>query len=181
MNKLAQKTSLHVSIYQSFPTSNRTTHVLFQSLNRISEPRLTLDNLLPFVRLSVTVNKEQTQTTQYQPYQQVGRHASPNTRYVCRRILRPEHKTTCDATDAAKANQRGAAEGTLPLTADVVGLVGHDGGNVCVGASGDEEDAKVGNSVAGVVAQDGKADNAEKGVKGKDWRTHVVAVADPGG
>ena len=97
-----------------------------------------------------------------------------------RLVLLTEDQTASNTTDTAEPDHGGAAKGTLPLAAEVVGLVGHDSGDVAVGAGGDEEDTKVADSVVRVPSHDGEADKGENHVNDDDGTTEAVPVAEPG-
>lgn len=66
--------------------------------------------------------------------------ASIKARHIPRRILRPEHQR---ATDAACTNDAGAAKRLLPVSSDIVGLPGYDGGQVRVRSSSQQKDAEI--------------------------------------
>lgn len=93
-------------------------------------------------------------------------------------ILLAEDERADNATDASEADEGSAAEGSLPLAADVVGLEGHDSGDVCVGSGGDEEDAKVADGRVRVPAHDGQADEAEDHHADDDGAADLVLVAE---
>lgn len=116
--------------------------------NRIPEPLIPLQHHLPLIRLLITPSKIPTINPTDHNYQQLNRSSRVHPRSIIRRILRPEYKRARDATDAPKAHQRSGAESTFPLAPDVVGLVGHCGGDLGVGCAGDEEDAEVAHAVA---------------------------------
>lgn len=58
-------------------------------------------------------------------------------------VLRTEHCATNDTADTTETDERGRAEGTLPLPSDVVRLPSENARHVGVGGSGGEEDSKV--------------------------------------
>lgn len=58
-------------------------------------------------------------------------------------VLRAEDGGSNDAADASSADERGRGEGTFPLAAKVIGLVGEDGGDVGVAGGGGEELVRV--------------------------------------
>jgi hypothetical protein len=108
------------------------------------------------------------------------RNASSHAGHIVGGILGPEDETASDTTDTAEASQGRGAESTLPLAADVVGLVCHEGGDVGVGTSNAEEHAEVSNRRVGVEAHNGEADHANKAVDVDDGGPHLVAVTEPG-
>lgn len=55
------------------------------------------------------------------------------------------------------------------------------GGDVCVRAGGDEEDADVASAAGGGEAHDGEADKSDDGVGDQDRATDMVFVAEVGG
>lgn len=95
-------------------------------------------------------------------------------------ILRPEDQTSRNAANASKTNQGSAAEGTFPLSTDIVGLIGHASRDVCIGTSHDKEDAKVSNSVVAVEAHYRETNKGHDRVEDQDWRPSVILVAYPG-
>jgi len=98
-----------------------------------------------------------------------------------KRQILPENQAPCNTTHAAEADEGSAREGTLPLAADVIGLVRHDSGDVGVGAGRDEEDAKVADGRVLVPADDGQADEAKEVVEDDDGPADAIAVAEPAG
>lgn len=105
----------------------------------------------------------------------LGAHGGRHTRDVCWRIFTAEnggtHNTTWSSavslmreadgglrnmvlTDSTCTHQCGGAKGPFPLTADVVGLVGHNARHVGVGTGRGQKDTKVPDCAVGV-----KADN----------------------
>lgn len=114
-------------------------------------------------------------------HQRTG-NASVHAGLVPRRlVLLPEDQAAGNAPDAAEADEGGGAEGALPLAADVVGLEAHHGGDVRVGAGGDEENAEVAHRGGGVPAHDGQADEGEHHVHDDAGPAEVVLVAEPAG
>lgn len=95
------------------------------------------------------------------------------------RVLGPEDQTTGDTTDTAEANQGRATEGSLPLAADVIRLVGHGGWDVGVCSGRDEEDTKVACRSALGKAHDGETDDAQQHVDDNDGTTVPVLVTVP--
>lgn len=67
------------------------------------------------------------------------------------------------------------------MSADVVSLVGHGGGDICVCAHADEEDAEVADAHVLDPADEREADDGEAGVEGDDGTAEVVLVAEPAG
>ena len=61
-------------------------------------------------------------------------------------VLRSEHSRSDDATDTTSTNEGSRCKGTLPLSTEVVGLVGQDSWDVGVAGGGGEENAKVAGS-----------------------------------
>ena len=96
-----------------------------------------------------------------------------------RSVLGAEDETASDTANTTEANERGAAESTLPLTADIVCLEGHDGGDVCVGAGSDEENAEVANGSILGPAHDGETDEAGDHIEEDDGTTNMVLVTQP--
>lgn len=107
--------------------------------------------------------------------------ASVKTWQVCWPVLTSENQTASNAANAAKSDQRGTAESTLPLAANVVGLVGHDLWDVAVGASTGEKDAKVASSHAVGPAHNGQTNDCEKSIEDDQRTTDVILIADPSG
>lgn len=106
--------------------------------------------------------------------------ASPHTRLVPRElVLLTEHQTACNAAKTAKTDESSAAESSLPLAADVVGLEGHGSWDVAVGTGGDEEDTEVADVGTLGPAHDGESDEAEKHVEEDHGASDVILVADP--
>jgi len=70
-------------------------------------------------------------------------------------ILASEDEATSNTTDSAESYQSSAAESSLPLPSDVVGLVGHCLGNVAVCSCAGKEDTKVSHTHAFCEAHKG--------------------------
>ena len=137
-------------------------------------------NLLTPISLCILRPKGQLQESKKDQSQAATRNASIETRVITRSlILRPENQAAGDTTDTTKPDKRRAAESSLPLTTNIVGLEGHDGGDVAVGAGGDEENAKVPNLGIRVESHDGETDEAEHHVEDDNGPTNVVLVASP--
>ena len=116
--------------------------------NSVSKPRILLENHLALVRLLVADLKVKSISHADTDDQQLHRDGSVHAGPVVGGVLRPEHQRAGDAADAAEADEGGGAEGAFPLAADVVGLVGHGGGDLGVDGAGEEEDAEVADCAA---------------------------------
>jgi hypothetical protein len=66
-----------------------------------------------------------------------------DTRTVARSILVAEDGRTYNSTDTTSSNESSGCKSTLPLAADVVGLIGQDAWHVGVARSCGEEDSEV--------------------------------------
>lgn len=89
----------------------------------------------------------------------------------------PEYQTSCNTTDASKANKRGAGKSTLPLSTNVVGLVTHCCRDVCVGTGRDEENTKVAGAGVAGKPHDWQADDAQEHVEGDDRSTNPEVIS----
>lgn len=74
-------------------------------------------------------------------------HRGVDTRMVGWLVLVSEDSAANDSTDAASADKRSGAEGTLPLTTDVVRLVCENAGNIGVTSDCGQEDAEIADAV----------------------------------
>ena len=92
-----------------------------------------------------------------------------------------EDQGSGNTSDAAETDEAGGAEGSFPLTTDVVGLVGHDGRDVCVDPGCDEEDTEVAHRVLLGETHERETDEGQDTVEDDDGASDVVFVADPGG
>lgn len=105
--------------------------------------------------------------------------AGVDTWVVVRRVLAPEHQTTRNTTDTAKADQSRTAEGTLPLPSDVVGLVRHGGRHVRVRSGAGKEDTKVSDANILVEPHQRETDEDENHVEDNDRSTKVPLITSP--
>lgn len=169
-------------------------YLILDGIPEVSRP---LDNPLSTIRLLIADAEPQTHSRHDNQNQNIAstqvsialtqkekgdaRDGRPHARPISRRILGPERQTADDAADATESHERRTGERSGPLAADIVGLVGHDGGDVGVGACRGEEDAKVADGVARGEAQEGQADQTQNGVDNDEDASHAVLVADPGG
>jgi hypothetical protein len=142
---------------------------------------VTLENLFAAIGLGVLSLKGEVEDEDGEDGDHGAGNAGQHAGDVGGHVLVAEDEGADNAADAAKADEGGAAKGALPLAADVVGLESHGGGDVAVGAGGDEEDAKVADGGGLGPAEDGQADDAEHHVEDDDGAAKVVLVADPGG
>lgn len=108
------------------------------------------------------------------------RNGRTDPRDIPRLILRSENRSTTDTTHTAESHKHGAAQGSLPLPADIVGLVGQSGGDIGVCAGGDEEDAEVASATRRGETHNGKTDQGDQCIRDKDWAADVEAVAEVG-
>lgn len=139
---------------------------------------MSLENLLSAVGLLVLEVKGRVADEDQKDIEQAAGNAGVHARLVsslC--ILGAEDERAGNATNATEADKSSAAESTLPLAADVVGLEGHDGGHVGVGARSDKEDTKVADGRVRVPAHDGQANQAEKHVEEDDGAANAVLVS----
>jgi hypothetical protein len=166
-------------------------------LDGVSKPLLALNNLPTPSLLPIANGKVYRQDGDDHDNEQVASNSGIDTRTVCWCVFRPENQTSGNTTNTTEANKSRAAEGSLPLPADVVCLVGHAGWNVCVGTSSDQEDSEVLHSVAlrislfGVSLLDvhwdivwgpyhnGQANQAKDGVENKNGATNVIFITNP--
>ena len=118
----------------------------------VLKARQTLDEHLALPRLLIADPEVYARDHNNDDDDAVADHAGPQTRPIERSVLAAEDKTSSDTTDASEADKCGGAEGALPLSADVVGLVRHGGGDVGVCSGGGEEDTEVPDAVVGVIA-----------------------------
>lgn len=91
----------------------------------------------------------------------------------------PEDEGTNDTTDTTEADQDGRAESTLPLTTDVVGLVGKSGWDVAVGTGAGEEDTDVFSSVRWTPSHKAKTEDLKETVGDNDDTAHSVLITEP--
>lgn len=140
-----------------------------------------LQHLLTPIGLGILPLEVQVTETDEDDSDETAGDASPHTRLVPRElVLLAEHQTSRNTAKTTKADESSAAEGSLPLAADVVGLEGHDSWDVAVGTGGDEEDAEVADVGISSPAHDGESDEAEEHVEEDHGTSDVILVADPG-
>ena len=99
---------------------------------------------------------------------------------ITRRIL-PENQAACNTADTAKTDKSSAAERTLPLSTDVVGLVSHGCRDVRVRARAGKEDTEVSDTGVLVETHQGETDEDKDHVEDDDRSTGMVLVANPAG
>ena len=142
---------------------------------------ISLQLLLAPIGLLVLPPERNGQARNQDQSQQAGGNARIQTRLVAGKlILLAEDQGASNTADTTEGDKGSGAEGTLPLTADVVGLVRHGSRNVGVGASSDQENAKVADLGARREAHDGDTNDGQQGVSGDDGAADLVLVADPG-
>lgn len=79
-------------------------------------------------------------------------HGGPNSWQISWSILSSIDQRTYNSTRPAQCDQTGTTEGAFPGATDVIGLIGHDGGNVGVTGRGDEKDTKILNPSCACIA-----------------------------
>jgi hypothetical protein len=141
---------------------------------------MSLQNLLTPVSLCVVPLEVQITADDKDDSDETAGNAGPHARLVSGQlVLLTEHQATSDTAETTETNESGAAESSLPLTTDVVGLERHGGGDVAIGACSDEEDTKVSDAGALGPAHDGKSDEAKQHVEENARTSDVVLVTDP--
>ena len=139
---------------------------------------MALENDLALVRQLVLEIKRNIANDHHDDNQQRTCDASIHARLVTRQlVLLSEHQTARNTTNTTESNQRSAAERTLPLTTEIIGLEGHGSGNVRVGASSDEENTKVAHGRARGPTHDRQTNQAQDHVEDDDGTANVVLVA----
>src|SRR5688572_33400767 len=104
---------------------------------------MSLENLLATISLAILALEGEIKQSNKDETEKTASDASPLAWLVAGwGVLGAEDKTARNTTDTTESNKSGTAERTLPLSANVVGLEGHDSGDVGVGTGCDEEDAK---------------------------------------
>lgn len=93
--------------------------------------------------------------------------------------LSSEDQSTSNTSNAAQSRQGSGAKCPAPLSADVVRLVRHDGGNRAVRAADGDEDAGVLAPWVLDKAHDWKADERDEAQEADDRAARLVFVAEP--
>ena len=108
-------------------------------------------------------------------------HAHPNRRYVpwCLRI--PNYETPCYTTQPVTRCHRRRERRSLPLTHDVVCLVGVHGSPVGDVGAGREIGAGVASGVGGGKTEQGKAEDGAEAIESDYEAAALVAVAEERG
>lgn len=106
-------------------------------------------------------------------------YASIESRMISWRVLVSKDQASCNPTDAAKANECRRAEGSLPLAADVIGLICHRRRNIRVRAGCGKENTEVAHTNTLGKAHKCEADNCHDHVENDNRTTDVVFVAEP--
>lgn len=141
---------------------------------------MSLQNLLTPVSLGIVSLEVQVTADDKTDSDETAGNAGPHARLVSRQlVLLTEHQATSDTAESTESDKSGAAESSLPLTTDVVGLERHGSRDVAVGAGSDEEDTKVSNIGALGPAHNGKSDEAKQHVEENAGASDVVLVTDP--
>ena len=107
------------------------------ALYSIPKIHIALKNLLPPIRLLVLPPEVNGVDHNNNSNQHVARQYTVNTRVISRLILRAEDERPSNTANPTKSDHRSGTEGTLPVAADVVGLVSHTGGNTALSRSAD--------------------------------------------
>jgi len=121
----------------------RRSQISDKPLDSVSESLLSLDDFLSPSLLAIANGKVYRQDRDNNDEEKIASNGSIDTRTVRWCIFCSEHQAASNATDSSKTNKRSTAESPLPLTTNVVCLIGHACRNVCVGTGGHEENAKV--------------------------------------
>ena len=133
-------------------------------LKGIFKSNLSLDNLPAGINALVRPVELERQQQGDDDDESIGDHACHDPRSVLWLIDLPEHGGADDTSNTTESNEGSRAQSALPLPADVVGLVGHDSGDIGICADSRKEDAKVAGAVVGAEAEDGEAGEAQAGV-----------------
>jgi hypothetical protein len=141
---------------------------------------MSLQNLLASVCLGVVPLEVQIAADDKNDSDKTACNTGPHAGLVSRQlVLLTEHQAASDTSKTTEAHKSGAAESSLPLTTDVVGLERHGSGDVAVGTGSDEENTEVSDVGALSPAHDGKSDEAKQHVEENAGTSDVVLVTDP--
>jgi hypothetical protein len=94
-------------------------------------------------------------------------------------VLCPENSSANDSTKPTGAHKSRGAQGTLPLTANIVRLPREHARHVGVGSSSSEEDAKVAHAYIAAEADHGKADQCQDAVSDDTGAAKAVVISCP--
>ena len=89
-----------------------------------------------------------------------------------------EHQGANDTANASRSHDGCRAECTLPLTQDVVGLVGQGEGDVGEGRADNEEGTKVPDAARFGESEDTDAENFEAAVEEEEWSSQIPLVRE---
>lgn len=108
------------------------------------------------------------------------RDCSPDTGYICRRILGSKYQTARDAPDTSKANESSAGQGSGPLATDVIGLIRHGRRDICIRSGRCEEHPGVAEGAALAESHHGQPDERNERVECNDGCADTVFIRDVG-
>jgi hypothetical protein len=124
-------------------------------LNSVSKSNLSLNDFPSPGLLAIADSKVNRQDRHKHNDEQIACDCSIDAGTILWFILCPKHQAARNAANASKANKGSAAESPLPLATNVVCLISHARGNVCVGTSGHQEDTEILYSVVCSVSLQG--------------------------
>lgn len=119
------------------------TSKFFVCSNRVSKLRVSFQYLLTSVGFPVLASEVKAIDDHDDDDENVARNATVNTGAVVWTILRAEYQRTRDPANPAEADHGRGAESSLPMTTDVIGLVGHACRNATLCTRADEEGTEV--------------------------------------
>jgi hypothetical protein len=124
-------------------------------LESVFEARLALDRLHQRARVHLLVLQVKVgcHTAEDQQHDELQAHRDPKAEKVFWLIVLAERRGRQDAARGAEADLQGAGHDSLGLAADVVGVVGQDGGDIALAPGLAEEDAEVFHRVVLVVGR----------------------------
>lgn len=138
-----------------------------------------LEHLLPSIRLRILSPELHRQKRHTTHNHNLASNSHTDSWSIPRAILGSEHSASNNSSKTSKAYKCGGAESALPLTADVVSLVGHADGDIGIRSCRGEEDTEIADLGGMVEADEGEADDGEHSVEDECWAAHLVFVAPP--
>ena len=153
--------------------------LILRRSNRISEIHIIPNDHLTPVRLPIAPPEMQRQHSRNQDHHTIRRDRRDDARNIFRCVLATEDKAASNAANTTQTSESSRAESSLPLSTDVVCLVGHGGRDISVDACSADEDAEVLDAGIGGEAHDWQTDEGNEGVEDEDGGAGSVLVAVP--
>jgi len=143
------------------------------------ESRITIDHPLASVRLRITSPEVQRQDSRSQDDEHVARHACRKARYIGGRIFSAKDERTRNTSNATQPSQCSRTKRPTPLSANIVGLVRHDGRDRAVCSAHCDEHADILSPRVLDEAHDRQPNQRDETEEAHHGTSGLVLIAEP--